>query len=113
MDISVRKTLTKDVQQRFKNAGIDIHSYLDYKSGGDISGVDKLIISLESLARVTAQPFYHILILDEIEAILEQIHGETCADRIVEVWDVLCRLIKLSTKVRIAYAIWLLYILFT
>lgn len=96
--ISVRRSLTSDLKRRYRTAGIPMDSYMDLEIM-NWSDINKLIISLESLYKVKDNPVYDIVVLDEVEAMYDQLHGKTVECNLQEVWDTLVRCCRFSTKV--------------
>jgi hypothetical protein len=72
---STRIIFSKSVIKRYKNENIKIDSYKDYN--GDLSLVNTLIISPESVWRIQTNYYYELVIVDEIEAVRAQLQSST------------------------------------
>lgn len=91
--ISFRKTLTRNILQRFNTAGLKFQSYMDLV--GDID-VPRWICQVESLPRIRAIP--DILVIDEIVQVIKQLFS-TKNDRIGLIFNRFRTLLKHSKQI--------------
>ena len=101
--ISYRISLTNDIKGNFESLGFK--SYLDKHSLGN----DKLIIQIESLAKLRTEmfidndteeiPYYDLVIIDEIEGVLNQFNSsKTMNGKACQLYNYLEKIINNSCK---------------
>jgi hypothetical protein len=77
--LSHRITLSCDIQRRFNEAGVPIRSYREFegRENYDVSHVQLLVISPESLKRVVTHTQFDVVVMDECESVLAQFSSST------------------------------------
>jgi hypothetical protein len=73
--LATRIVLAISLAKRFQDAGIEMKFYKEYV--GDLSNVNKLIVSPESFWRIQGNPCYDLVNGDEVESILAQFDSPT------------------------------------
>lgn len=82
--ISPRVIYTVSVHGRFQENNIDFRTYFSTGKYESLADIDRLIISPESLYRLTGAKKYDLVVLDEIEANLQQFSSPTMRGHIAE-----------------------------